>query len=316
MKVLFVFGKKKDQDVSPFIISQGESLKNNGVEIDYFIYKGTGLLNYLKAILLLRRKIKNNNYNIIHAHYSYSSLVTILTFPKIPIITSFMGSDILGFRTIDKIIKIIVERFSKIIIVKSKQMAESITYNNKRVEIVPNGVNFNTFKVIDKSLAKRDLRLNSNIKYILWVGDAKRKEKNFKLAEETFRIIKTTIENVELIQIFGETQKRLNKYYNGCDVFLLTSLYEGSPNVIKEAMACNHPIVSTDVGDVKEVLGKTDGCYICSYEPKDVAEKIEKTLNFGKRTNGRDNIKYLEINTIANKIINVYERVINKSNNF
>jgi len=53
MKVLFVFGKKKDQDVSPFIISQGESLKNNGVEIDYFIYKGTGLLNYLNEVTRL-----------------------------------------------------------------------------------------------------------------------------------------------------------------------------------------------------------------------------------------------------------------------
>jgi len=118
MKVLFVIGKKKGYNVSPFIISQGESLKKNGVEIDYFIYKGTGLLNYLKAIPLLRRKIKNNNYDIIHAHYSYSSLVTILSFPNVPVVTSFMGSDILGFRKIDKIIKIIVEKFSKIIIVK------------------------------------------------------------------------------------------------------------------------------------------------------------------------------------------------------
>lgn len=310
MKVLFVLGKKKNYDVSPFIISQGESLKNNTVEIDYFIYKGTGIINYLKAILLLRRKIKHNNYNIIHAHYSYSSLVAILTFHRIPIVTSFMGSDVLGFRKIDKIIKIIVERFSKIIIVKSKQIAESITYNNKRVEIVPNGVNFNTFKVIDKSLAKRDLRLNPNIKYILWVGDANRKEKNFKLAEETFRIIKTTIENVELIQIFGETQERLNKYYNGCDVFLLTSLYEGSPNVIKEAMACNCPIVSVDVGDVRKVIGDTEGCYICSYDPKDVVEKIKMALDFGKRTKGKEHIKYLDINTISERIINVYNKVL------
>lgn len=313
MRVLFVLGKKKGRDVSPFIISQAESLKDNGVEIDSFIYNGTGLINYLKAIPLLRKKIKHNNYDIIHAHYSYSSLVAILTFYRIPIVTSFMGSDVLGFRKIDKIIKIIVAKFSKIIIAKSKQIAESIAYNNKGIEIVPNGVNFNTFKVIDKSLTKNDLKLNSNIKYILWVGDAKRKEKNFKLAEETFRIIKTAIENVELIQIWGVTQKRLNKYYNGCDVFLLTSLYEGSPNVIKEAMACNCPIVSTDVGDVKEVIGNTAGCYICSYDPGDVAKKIKMALDFGKRTNGRQRILELGLdsNNVANKVINVYRQVLN-----
>jgi len=310
MKVLFVIGKKKGYNVSPFIISQGESLKKNGVEIDYFIYKGTGLLNYLKAIPLLRRKIKNNNYDIIHAHYSYSSLVTILSFPNVPVVTSFMGSDILGFRKIDKIIKIIVEKFSKIIIVKSKQIAKSITYNNKRVEIVPNGINFNTFKGIDYILAKKELGLNYGIKYVLWLGDINSKVKNYKLAKESFRIIKTTIRNVELIQIFGESQERLNKYYNGCDVFLLTSLYEGSPNVIKEAMACNLPIVSTDVGDVKEVIGSTEGCYICSYDPKDVAEKIKMALEFGKRTNGRDNIRHLEINVIAKRIIKLYNKVL------
>lgn len=104
---------------------------------------------------MLRRKIKNNNYDIIHAHYSYSSLVTILAFSNVPVITSFMGSDILGYREMDRIIRIIVEKFSKIIIVKSKQVAESITYNNERVKIVPNAVNFNTFKGIDYILSKK-----------------------------------------------------------------------------------------------------------------------------------------------------------------
>ena len=76
-------------------------------------------------------------------------------------------------------------------------------------------------------------------------------------------------------------------------------------------MACNCPIVSTDVGDVKEVIGKTEGCYITSFDPKDVAEKIKMALDFGKRTNGRNHIKHLEINNIAKKIINVYEHVLN-----
>ncbi len=91
---------------------------------------------------------------------------------------------------------------------------------------------------------------------------------------------------------------------------MLTSYNEGSPNVIKEAMACNMPIVSTNVGDVKEVVGKTKGCYITSFEPEDVAEKIKLALEFGKRTIGRDDIKHLESSVIAKKIINVYKSVL------
>ncbi|GAG70318.1 unnamed protein product, partial [marine sediment metagenome] len=274
------------------------------------IYEGSGLINYVKAVQLLRKRIKNNNYDIIHAHYSYSSLVTILSFPKVPLITSFMGSDILGFRKIDKIIKIVVEKFSDIIIVKSRQMAEKISHRNKLV-IIPNGVNCNTFKAVDKFLAKKRLGLHPGIKYILWVGNSKRKEKNFKLVREVLRIIKETNKDIELIPVFGESQKKLNEYYSACDVFLLTSLYEGSPNVLKEAMACNCPIISTDVGDATEVVRNTEGCYITSFDPNDVAKKIKIALNFGKRTNGRDHIKDLEINVIAKKIINVYEEILN-----
>jgi len=153
--------------------------------------------------------------------------------------------------------------------------------------------------------------LHPEIKYILWVGNSKRKEKNFKLVREVLRIIKETNKDIELIPVFGESQKKLNEYYSACDVFLLTSLYEGSPNVLKEAMACNCPIVSTDVGDAREVVRNTEGCYITSFDPNDVAEKIKMALNFGKRTNGRDHIKHLEINVIAKEIINVYEEILN-----
>ena len=91
---------------------------------------------------------------------------------------------------------------------------------------------------------------------------------------------------------------------------MLTSLWEGSPNVIKEAMACNIPIVSTDVGDVREVIGNTEGCYITSFEPEYIAEKIELALQFGKRTDGRENIKHLESSLIARKIIDLYKKIV------
>jgi teichuronic acid biosynthesis glycosyltransferase TuaC len=93
-------------------------------------------------------------------------------------------------------------------------------------------------------------------------------------------------------------------------VVLLTSLWEGSPNVIKEAMACNTPIVSTDVGDVKEIIGKTEGCFITSFDPEDVSDKIKKALEFGKRTTGREDIKHLESGVVAKRIIAIYKNVL------
>lgn len=93
----------------------------------------------------------------------------------------------------------------------------------------------------------------------------------------------------------------------------LTSFKEDSPNVIKEAMACNCPIVATDVGDVRTMLGNTKGCFITTFQTEDVADKLRKSIAFGKRTNAKDYIQHLDSNVIAKRIIKIYEEIIRKN---
>jgi glycosyltransferase involved in cell wall biosynthesis len=104
-------------------------------------------------------------------------------------------------------------------------------------------------------------------------------------------------------------------YYNAVDVILLTSLHEGSPNVVKEAMACNCPVVSTDVGDVRWLFGDTPGYFITSFDYKDVVEKIKLAINFREKyyqTKGRERIIDLGLDsgTVAGRIIDVYRQVL------
>jgi len=122
---------------------------------------------------------------------------------------------------------------------------------------------------------------------------------------------------VELIILNGINHVEIPKYLNSADVLLVTSLWEGSPNIIKEAMACNCPIVSTNVGDVEWVIGNTEGCYLTTFNPQDVAKKIKLALQYAKekgRTRGRDRIIELglESEIVARKLINVYEGVLDK----
>ena len=79
--------------------------------------------------------------------------------------------------------------------------------------------------------------------------------------------------------------------------------------VIKEALALNVPIVTTDVGDVRKIIGDTVGCFICKATPRDVAEKINNVLEFNRRTNGRDRILALGLGLreVSRKIIKIYE---------
>jgi glycosyltransferase involved in cell wall biosynthesis len=143
--------------------------------------------------------------------------------------------------------------------------------------------------------------------YLIWVSNPNRPEKNYKFAEEAVKLLNR--EDIELVPVYNTPNELLPFYYNAADVLLLTSLWEGSPNVIKEAMACNCPIVSTDVGDVAQLIDGVDGCYLADFDPNDFRQRIELALDFGHRTSGRKRIVELGIysEAIAKKIIELYK---------
>ena len=116
--------------------------------------------------------------------------------------------------------------------------------------------------------------------------------------------------SVELLVVCKETQQRLALYMSACDALIFPSYQEGSPNVVKQAMACNLPIVATDVGDVRLVIGKTRGCHVCNPTVSEFAARIIEILSPPRRTDGRDRIRHLDSSTVSERIIEVYEGVL------
>lgn len=321
MKVLFVSSGNAEHGISPFIKSQGDSLIKEGLNLSYYIIKGKGLKGYLKNIEPLRAKIMGSNFDIIHAHYGLSALIAYFAKTNQKIVVSFMGDDILGSHNKDgsRVLKsllgavvnrIIANTFYDYIIVKSKEMLKGL--KSSKTSVIPNGVDITFFSPQDKMSCSNELQINLEKKTIMFVSDPKRAEKNFELANKATKIINN--DRIDLKVVNRVAHNQLVKYYNAADVILLTSFHEGSPNVIKEAMACNTPIVSTDVGDVKGLIEQTKGCYITSFEPNDVAKKIQKALEFGARTNGRQRIVKLGLDsvTVAKNIIRIYLKVLEK----
>jgi teichuronic acid biosynthesis glycosyltransferase TuaC len=118
------------------------------------------------------------------------------------------------------------------------------------------------------------------------------------------------------MELKGYSREEVNLLLNACNVALLTSFSEGSPQFIKEVMACNRPVVATNVGDIEWLFGDEPGHYLCGFDALDVAKKIKLALNFAKpSTNGRARIGKLGLDSasVAGRIIKIYNQVLSET---
>jgi len=321
MNVLFVCSEAGKLGISPFVKAQADSLKREGVDIEFFTIKEGGVKGYLLAIKKLHRHLNGKHFDLIHAHYALSGWVAVLARHKQPIIVSIMGDDAYGIYN-EKRRRLVISlplilttklllRIVDGIIVKSENLLAEVSQLQK-ASLIPNGINLNIFDFNDRRSSRKQLQLHDEKKYVLFLGDPNETRKNYTLARRAMNILGMAD---SLLAVFPIAHGMVPIYLNAADIMLLTSTAEGSPNVVKEAMACNCPIVATDVGDVRWIIGATEGCYVTGFNANDVAANIKLALEFSEkrnRTEGRKRIVELGLDSesVAKQIIAVYRRVI------
>ena len=286
-----------------FVKDQVESLRGLGLEVDVLFMDGRrNKLNYLAAYPRLWSRLRGKRYDLLHAHYVFSGLVARAQWSQ-PVVLTHHGMEV--FKTWEKYVCRLTRRWFDKLIVVSPEMKERLGVVDAYV--IPCGVDLGRFQPRPKAEARRALGLPLDKKLILWAGEYFRPEKRFELVQEAIKIVQPRDPRVELVLLSGKPHETVPLYMTACDVLLLTSDAEGSPMVIKEAMGCNLPLVSTAVGDVPDVIAGVDGCYLCSQDVADVANKLEMALAFGKLTVGRERVRSMELSEIGKRIVSVYE---------
>ena len=303
MRILFICKTKPnfEHNISPIVKNQGDSLIKAGHYVDYYVVE-KGLKGYVKLIRNLGAYIKDKQFDVIHSHYSVTSFFTSIAIPGKKIVVSLMGSDTERKGILLLIVRLFVKYFWHKVIVKTNVMKARFSADN--VIVLPNGVDFKKFYPIEQDQAKEKVGFTKSKINLLFLADPGRPEKNVTLAREAVSVLKQP--NVALNEIYPVSHDMVPFYLNASDVLVLPSIYEGSVNVVKEAMACCIPIVSTDVGDVKENIENTPGCYIAGNNKIDFANSIKEAILFGKRTQGRKNISHLSSDLIAKRLIAIY----------
>jgi teichuronic acid biosynthesis glycosyltransferase TuaC len=323
MKILHLYRcKTAAEKPSPLIDAQIISLSHQGVEAEGFPITGNSVFTYLRQSRQLRKHIRENDCDIIHAHYALCAITAVLARTGKPIVLSMMGSDILGeydapdsitFRSrIVIFISRIVQYFVTAVIAKSHNIYERIG-RKKITVVVPNGVNMKRFQPMDKAKARHLLGLPHDKKYVLSLANPAHFWKNPGLTTKALQLLKHP--DLVLLTPYPLAHHGVPLYLNAADVFISTSWMEGSSNVIKEAMACNCPLVATNVGDAAWIVDDTAGCYLSNFDPADTAEKLTAALSFAEkhnRTAGRNRILHLGLDeaSVANRIIDVYKKVL------
>ena len=311
MKVLFIRSGNSGDD--PISTRQGESLEKAGLNVSFYDIIGKGLRGYLRNISLIRKAVREFGADLLHAHYGLSGILASLSLTGKPVVTSLMGSDVLRSGLIPVfLIRIFSKYFWIATIVKTAEMKTKTGL--KDVLVIPNGVDMEIFFPGDRDRSLKRLGWEKSEKHILFASDPARPEKNYALAQKAFSLVAGEYlkEPVRMHFLSGINRDEVADYYRASDVLLLTSLHEGSPNSVKESMACNCPVVSTDVGDVREIISDAEGNFITSFDPADVAKKTVQVLDSGKRTDGRGKIAHLDSRVTARRIVEVYETVLNK----
>ena len=301
--VTSIYPTKDEPALGAFVASQVASLRKLGIHCDVlFLDVRKSKLELLKGIGKVRCALSSGQYDLIHAHFGYNGIPAALQ-KKVPFVISYCGTD-LNHPKHRPISKWVAKR-ADACIVKSESLHQLL---NHPAHIISNGVDMDHFKPGNKNDARRRLNLPLDKKYILFVCT------NLTRPEKRYELAKAAVEQAgyEMLIMNNATPAEAPYYYNAADALILSSTYEGSPNTIKEALACNVPIVSTDVGDVKTHIQNVHNCQICADTASDLSNGLQTVLADGQPSDGRNKIAHLSTDNVAKQIIHLYQQILNK----
>lgn len=300
-----------------FVKEQIQSLQKIEVDCDVFYCNGEnkGFRKYITYVPRLWWKVLTGHYDIIHCHHVLSAVILCLTgwplFKKCIVSYQSRPEYEWGY-TVLKIMKVL---FNAIIV-----KFEPGELKHRKIFYLPNGCNQDFFRPMDKGDCKLQLGLEKDKKYLLFMDSTKkiRQVKRVDRFNAAVDILKNKYhhDEVDTIILRSTPREQTPVYMNACELYLMTSDIEGSPNSVKECMCCNTPVVSTPVGNVREMIGDIPGAYVANtFEPEELADLCDKVLHNETPFNGREMLlaKGYGMAAVAEKLKALYERVVSRN---
>ena len=291
-----------------FVYDQVRALRRAGAEVDVLLMNGkVSRWNYVWAFPRFWRRILIRRYDIIHAHYVLAGLVARAQWGHKLVLTHH-GPEALGHPAWQTLMCRFLTPLCDEVIHVSEQIRRAL--DDEDGWVVPCGVDLDIFAPIPRDDARARLGLPLERRLVLFAGEAVRPEKRFYIVKQAIERVRQILPNADLVLLDGQSHDTVPIYMSACDALVLTSAAEGSPMVVKEAMACNLPVISVRVGDVQEIIGDTMGCALADDDPADIAARLIDVLREPRRTDGRTRIDRYRQDRTAIQILDIYEHAV------
>jgi glycosyltransferase involved in cell wall biosynthesis len=258
-------------------------------------------LDYAKFVPKVLRHA-SREYDLVHANYGLTAPPAVLQ-QTLPVVVSLWGSDLAGrYGWLSRL----SGRFADEVVVMSDRMAESY---GRDCRVVPHGVDLDVFRPLPQDEAREDVGWRPDAHHVLFPYPRDRHVKNYPRAERVADRARDRVDGDLVLQtLTGVPHDRMPVYMNAADALLVTSRSEGSPNAVKEALACNLAVVSTDVGDVRERVAGVSLSAVAD-DDADLAAALAAALRADGRSDGRDAAREISLDAATERLLDVYRAV-------
>jgi glycosyltransferase involved in cell wall biosynthesis len=285
-----------------FVKEQVDDLRGLGLDVEEVMFDGRARsTEYGKAVGAVRRAARNGSFDVVHAHYGLSGAVAALARTRVPLVTTFHGSDYEGPAWQRWVSTVVARRSSPIVVSESGRRRLFV----RGAAVIPMGVDTALFTPIEQGEARRRLGWDEAGRYALLAGARGNPVKGAPL----FDAAVAQVPGLEGVTLEGLARPDVALALNAADVLVVASVREGSPLTVRESLACTTPVVAVPVGDVPTVLAGLPGCAVVERDAGALAHGIRAALDTGRDPSLRQRAEETSRIAVVRRVVDVYERL-------